>query len=195
MLRSMAKYSRATGPQAAAREAARSGSARTLKMPSASGPGATGVRRPAPELAQELLVIAEVGRHDRPAGGEVDGDLALDRVVLAAGQPGMDQDVGPSGQRDDLLGGLTGQDDQAGRRTGRAGRGSARRPRRDRRPGRSGRRARDSKILGRASIRIGTPWLGWTMLPTYMMTLCFGPMPGIDAGGPGRSYSARSMPG
>ena len=112
MLRSMAKYSRATGPVAAARQAARSGSPRTLRMPSASGPGATAVRRPAPELAQELLVVAEVGRHDRPAGGEVDGDLALDRVVLAAGQPGMDQDVGAAGQRDDLLGGLAGQDDQ-----------------------------------------------------------------------------------
>ena len=81
-------------------------------MPSASGPAATSVRRPAPELAEELLVVAEVGRDDRPAGGEVDGDLALDRVILAAGEPGMDQDVGAARQGDDLLGGLAGQDDQ-----------------------------------------------------------------------------------
>ena len=42
MLRSIAKYSRATGPVAAARLAARSGSFRTLRIPSASGSGATG---------------------------------------------------------------------------------------------------------------------------------------------------------
>src|SRR5208337_4190746 len=111
--------------------------------------------------AQEVLVIAEVGRHDRAAGGEIDRDLALDGVVLATGESGMDQDIGAAGPPT---------------RTQRAS-------------------GRDSKICGNASIRIGTPWLGWTMLPTYMMTLFSGCTPGIDAGLPGRSYSARSMPG
>ena len=36
--------------------------------------------------AQEVLIIAEVGRHDRAAGGEIDGDLALDRIVLTTGE-------------------------------------------------------------------------------------------------------------
>ena len=64
------------------------------------------------ELAEELPVVAEIGRDDRPAGGEVDGDLALDRVVLAAGEARVDQDVGATRQGDDLIGGLAGQDDQ-----------------------------------------------------------------------------------
>ena len=63
-------------------------------------------------VAQDRGVVAEIGGHDRPARGEVDGDLALDRVVLAARQAGVDQNVGAAGQRDDLRGGLTRQHDQ-----------------------------------------------------------------------------------
>ena len=48
MLRSIAKYSRATGPVAAASDAANPGSLKTLSTPVASGPGATGVNNPAP---------------------------------------------------------------------------------------------------------------------------------------------------
>ena len=55
-------------------------------MPSASGPGGDRGQEAGAELAEELPVVAEIGRDDRPAGGEVDGDLALDRVVLAAGE-------------------------------------------------------------------------------------------------------------
>ena len=112
MLRSMAKCSRATAPVAAARPAASSGSFRTRRIPSASGPGATSVRTPGAGLAEQLPVVAEIGRHDRSAGGQVDGDLALHRKILAAGEPRVDQHVGPSTQRDDLLRGLAGQHDQ-----------------------------------------------------------------------------------
>src|SRR5271157_4016171 len=63
--------------------------------------------------AQEVLVIAEVGRHDRAAGGEIDRDLALDGVVLTTGESGMDQDIGAARQRDNLIGRLAGQNDQS----------------------------------------------------------------------------------
>ena len=69
-------------------------------------------RRPAGR-AEEGGVIGEIGRDDRAARGEVDGQLALNRVVLAAGEPRMDQDVGATGQGDDLIGAPTGQDDEA----------------------------------------------------------------------------------
>ena len=108
----MAKCSRATGPHAAVRDAARSGSARTLRIASASGPAATGGQKACSGAAQEVLIIAEVGRHDRAAGGEIDGDLALDGIILTTGKSRVDQDVGPPRQRDDLIGGLAGQDDQ-----------------------------------------------------------------------------------
>ena len=101
------------GRVAAARRAASAGSARTLMMASASGPGATGVKSPAPVAPRSCLVIAEVGRHDRAAGGEIHGDLALNRVILAAGQTWMHQHVGAAGKRHHLVG-----------RSGRSGRSS-----------------------------------------------------------------------
>ena len=108
----MAKSSSAHGPVAAARRGGEVGVGQDVEDALGQGPG--GDRRQAAGAggAEDRGVVAEVGRHDRPARGEVDGDLALDRVVLAAGQPGVDQDVGPAGQGDDLLGGLAGQDDQ-----------------------------------------------------------------------------------
>src|SRR5271157_2234893 len=99
----------------------------------------------------------------------------------------MDQDIGAARQRDNLIGGLAGQDDQSLAVPTELGTVTLARL--------GGTAGQDSKIRGNASIRIGTPWLGWTMLPTYMMTLFSGCTPGIDAGLPGRSYSARSMPG
>src|SRR5271166_1640526 len=50
--------------------------------------------------AKEALIIAEVGRHDRAAGGEIDSDLALDGIVLTTGESGMDQDIGAARERD-----------------------------------------------------------------------------------------------
>src|SRR5690606_293181 len=47
-------------------------------------------------LAEDRLVVGEIGGDDRSAGGEIDGDLALHRIVLAASQSGMDQHIGPS---------------------------------------------------------------------------------------------------
>ena len=70
-------------------------------------------QKPSAGAAQEVLVIAEVGRHDRAAGGKINGDLALNRVVLTTGQTGMNQNIGPSRERDDLIGGLAGQNDQS----------------------------------------------------------------------------------
>ena len=43
--------------------------------------------------------------------------------------------------------------------------------------------------------RIGTPWLGWTMLPTYMITLFSGPTPGIETGRAGPLVLAEVDPG
>ena len=63
--------------------------------------------------AEKLLIVAEVGRHDRAAGGEIDRDLALDGVVLTTGESGMDKNIGTARHLDNLIGGLAGQDDQA----------------------------------------------------------------------------------
>ena len=107
----------------------------------------------------------------------------------------MDQHVGPPGQGDDLLGGLAGQDDQAVAVLAELRPVALARPRPARRPGRNAPRGRRRRPSGKASIRIGTPWFGWTMLPMYMITLCSGPMPGIVGRSPGWSYSPRSIPG
>ena len=184
-------HGRGTRPRGGRRGRGRSG---RRGCPRPAGSGATAVKTAGAGVAQDRGVVAEVGGHDRPARGEVDGDLALDRVVLAAGQAGVDQDVGAAGQRDDLLGGLAGQDDQPIADRAELRRGSARPPRRGRPRARNAPRARRAKTRGKASIRIGTPWFGWTMLPTYMTTLCSGPTPGSPPAPPGRSYSREVDP-
>ena len=190
MLRSMAKYSRATGPHAAAREAARSGSRRTLRIPSASGPAATGVSRP--RRSRPGAAGSRRSRSPRSAGRRRGRRRSCSGPSSSRGRRAGD---GPGrrrggSERDDLLGGLAGQDDQSiavptelGAVT-LAGLGRAA----DQDAAGVGPR---SKTCGSASIRIGTPWLGWTMLPTYMMTLCSGPTPGIAAG----RRAARTRPG
>ena len=81
----------------------------------------------------------------------------------------MNEHIGAASQPDDLVGSLAGQDDQpigefpelglvALARLDRAANENA------------SRRGFAAKMRGRASIRIGTPWLGWTMLPMYMIT-------------------------
>ena len=137
MLRSIAKYFWATGPVAAASRSARAGSVNTLMIPSARGWGATLVKSPAPVAPEKCLVVAEVGRHDRAAGGEIHGDLALHRVILAARQPRMNQDVGAAGERHHLLGRLAGQHDQPIAVGRRAGPDTPRRLRQGRRPERT----------------------------------------------------------
>ena len=59
--------------------------------------------------AKNGFVVGEVGGDDRSARCQVHGNLALHRVVFAAGQARVDQHIGPARQRDDLLG----QNDQS----------------------------------------------------------------------------------
>ncbi len=82
----------------------------------------------------------------------------------------MNENIGAASQADDLLGSLAGQDDQAIGEFPELGLVAL--ARFDRAPPTRTHRAREfvAKMRGRASIRIGTPWLGWTMLPMYMMT-------------------------
>ena len=108
MLRSMAKCSRATGRWRRPGGRPERGSSSTFTIASASGSGATGARRPAPVAPKSCLVVPEIGRHDRAARCKVNGDLALHGVILAARQPGMDQNVRAAGERDDLRGRLAG---------------------------------------------------------------------------------------
>ena len=103
----MAKCSRATAPQRRPQGGGQGGSSRTPGCLGQRPRGNRGEKARAGS-GEELLIVAEVGGDDRTAGGEINGELALYRIVLPAGESGMHQNVGAR-EGDDLIGGLAGQ--------------------------------------------------------------------------------------
>ena len=117
-----------------------------------------------------MFIIGEIGGDDRSRGGEVNGDLALDRIVFAAGESWMRENIGALRQGDDFVGIFPGQDDEPIGEDSQAF--FVPQARLDRSADEDAATfGTPSNTRGKASIKIGTPWLGCSMLPTYITTL------------------------